>query len=374
MRKRQQHRGLSQSRIYPKRKRFYLFNPEPIENPATGKVSKWHSLCPIEDGEHVARVKANDIIKHNSPGDGAGNLPAYMEKYRLILIKKRDKDAPIEPARLKMWKEGTKEVTRQCTRIAEAFADFDVDQVLPVDIASFVDQWEGQRMAQLWHSRLSGFFTWCCRKGYMTSNPCREVKVEKPKANKAYLSHADFYAIREAALLGKDGRPTASGPRLQCYMDLCYLMYQRSTEIRLLKKNRIDLAKMQIEFTPTKTERSSGASVIVPISEAIAEVIRRAMNFSKKECTYLFHTDEEQPYTTNGIGTAFRRAAERAGIEGATLKGLRAKALTDAKIAGYEMKQLRIAAAHTDEAMTEEYIKIRLPERSEVILAMPPRE
>lgn len=319
-------------------------------------------------------MKANEIIQHNTPLSGPGNLPAYTEKYRLTLMTKRNKDAPEEPARLKMWREGTKEINRQCRKIAEAFAEFDVDQVLPVDIAEFIDQWEGQRMAQLWHSRLSGFFAWCCRKGYRTNNPVREVEVEKPKANKNYISHADYHAIRDAAMAGKDGRPTPSGPRLQCYMDLCYLMYQRSTEIRLLKKNKIDLVRMQIEFVPTKTERSSGASVIVPISQEMAAVINRAMQHSREDCPYLIHTDEGQPYTTNGIGTAFRRAAERADVKGATLKALRAKALTDAKKAGYKMKQLQIAAAHTDEAMTEEYIKLRLPEQSEVIMSLPPKE
>ena len=204
-------------------------------------------------------------------------------------------------------------------------------------------------------------------------NPCREVKVEKVSASKVYITDQQYHAIRDAALIGKDGRPTPSGVTLQCYMDLCYLLYQRSTEIRLLKKENIDLFYREIHFKPTKTERTSGASVIVPISENILKVILIALQNSNKDCPYLIHTDENEPYTRTGIGSAFRRAAERANIKGPTLKAIRAKAITDAKRAGYETKQLKVAAAHTTESMTEVYIKMRLPERSEVILDMPNR-
>lgn len=58
---------------------------------------------------------------------------------------------------------------------------------------------------------------------------------------------------------------------------------------------------------------------------------------------------------------------------GATLKDLRAKALTDAKKAGYSMPQLKVAAAHTDESMTDTYIKQREMPLSEVVLPLPPK-
>jgi integrase len=273
-----------------------------------------------------------------------------------------------------MWQEGTKEFTRKCNKIAEAFSDFDVEQVLPVDIAEYVDQWEGQRMAEAWLSHLSGFLTWCCRKGLRSDNPCQHVKVEKAKSKQKYMTHEQYHAIRDAALIGKDGRPTSSGVRLQCYMDLCYLLYQRTTEIRLLKKSNIDLDKKEIHFLPTKTERTSGYSVIVPITKEIEEVIRLALKNSHEDCPYLIHSDENEVYTRSGIGSAFRRAAERAGIKGLSLKSLRAKAATDAKQAGYTKAQIRIGLAHTDESMTDNYIKMMIPERSEVTLTPPPKK
>lgn len=376
MRKRLQHRGLTNSRIYQKRNRYYLFSAEPIINPNTQKVSKWHSLCPISDGELVARTKANEILKHNTPSDGRGDLPGHMEKYRLYLLSKRDKKAEQlkEPARLKMWQEGTKEVTRQCNVIAKSFSDFDVDQVLPVDIANFVDQWEGQRMAEVWLSRLSGFFAWCCRKGTRSNNPCSDVTVEKAKSIPIYITDEQYHAIRDAAMIGLDGRPTSSGIRLQCYMDLCYLLYQRTTEIRLLKKSQIDLEKKEIHFSPTKTEDSSGYKLIVPITPDIEAVLKIALENSVDDCPYLIHSDENDVYTRTGIGSAFRRAALRAGIKGLNLKALRAKAATDAELSGFAKEKIQVGLAHTDTSMTEKYIKMRLPKRSEVVLTPPKKK
>jgi integrase len=373
MRKRSTLRGLTNSRIYQRGNRFYLFSAKPIENPATGKVTKWIPLCNVSDGERIARSKADEVLHHNDSTPGKGDLPARIEIYRLKVLRKRSKDSPSEPARKKVWDELTKEITRQFRKIAEAFADFDVDQVMPVDIAEFVDQWEGQRMAQVWHSRLSGFFAYACRKGWRNDNPCREVAVEKPASRKRYITHKEYHAVRDAALIGKDGKKTPSGEMLQCYMDLCYLLYQRTTEIRLLKWSQIDMENEVIHFTPTKTERSSGISVDLPITQPIQAVLERVRKLGTVKGIYVIHTRKGQPYNTRGIRSAFSRACERAGIEGATLKDMRAKALTDAKNSGFKREQLQVAAAHTDPAMTDEYIKNRLPEKSEVIMSLPPK-
>lgn len=373
MRKRSSHRGLANSRIYQKGNRLYLFSAKEIENPATGKVAKWHPLCDVTEGEHAARVKADLILKHNDAAEAPGELPAQIEIYRLKTLKRRAAKKPAEPARLKLWEESNKEISRQCRKIAEAFADFDIDQVMPVDIAQYVDQWEGQRMAKVWHSRLSDFFAWACRKGLRSDNPCREVNLEKPPKRKRYITHKEFHAFRDAALIGKDGKRTLSGPMVQCYIDLCYLLYQRTTDIRLLKWSQIDLQAGVMHFIPTKTEHSSGLSVDLPITPQIREVLDRAKAIGTIKSLYVIHTHKGQPYATRGIRSAFSRACHRAGIENATAKDLRAKALTDAKTSGYEIEQIRVGAAHTDKAMTEEYIKLRQTAKSEVMLLIPPK-
>ena len=64
---------------------------------------------------------------------------------------------------------------------------------------------------------------------------------------------------------------------MQCFIDLCYLTAQRSTEIRTLKWSQIDRAAGVIHFVPSKTEESSGAAVdfkITPEIEAVLDRIR----------------------------------------------------------------------------------------------------
>ena len=374
MRKRIKNRELANSRIYQKGNRYYLFSAQAIEHPKTKKIAKWHPLCDVDEGELQARILANAITKHNATEFTKGDLPAHMEVYRKHLQTKRQEDKPKEPARIKMWLEANKEIDRQCRKIAEAFQDFDVPQVLPVDIAQYVDQWEGRRMAQLWHSRLSGFFAWCCRKGLRSDNPCRDVKVEKPKAKRGYMTHETFHAIRDAVMIGTDGKATQSGKMVQCYIDLCYLLYQRTTEIRLLKWSQIDFENGIIHFTPTKTERTSGVSVDLPLTTEIREVLARARQCGPVHSMYVIHTHKGQPYTTTGIGSAWVRARNSVGAKNATLKDLRSKAATDAKNSGYSLKQIRVGLAHTDEEMSEEYIRNKTPEKSEIKLVMPEKK
>lgn len=374
MSRRKSHYGLTNSRIYKKRNRFYLFARDPVEHPRTGKVSKWHSLCLVSEGEAKAAQLASDILRQQATTHATGDFGAHLEAYRLAVLKRREKDRPREPARVKIFESGSKEVTRICNGIKSAFEDFNVEQVMGVDVARFVDQWQGQRAAQVYLSRMSDFFRWAVRRGLRADNPCQNIRVDKPEKRKRYITDTEWHAIRDALMVGADGRPTPSGPMVQCYVDLCFLLYQRTTEIRLLKWSQVDIDGSVIHFLPTKTERSSGLSVGVPISDAVKAVLERVRNIGKVRSLYVIHTLKGQPYTTHGIGDAWARACERAGVTDATMKDIRAKAATDAKKAGYSRSQIRIGLAHTDEAMTETYMRGRDVAKSEVVLALPVRK
>lgn len=368
-RNRSANRGLTNSRIYPKHNRYYLFTAEPTISPDDGKARKWHSLCAIADGEDAARAAAKRIIDHNRMSGDEGDFGRHFRDYVSGLIAKMDKNAPREAPRLKIHQTNIKNLRHICGVIERAFVEYNVVDVQPVDIATFVDNWQGQRIAQTYHSRLSDFFRWAARRGLRNDNPVREVSVEKPKKRSRYITDDEYLAIRAALLTGNDGRPNRSGPMAQCYIDLCYLIYQRTTEIRLLKWDQIK--PEGIYFLPTKTEDSTGADVIIPMTEQIKATLERAKAAYPIASIYVIHTFDGQPYTPTGIGSAWKRACKRAGVENATLKDLRAKAITDAKKAGYNIKQISTGAAHSDTAMTEQYIKRRETPISEVLMTLP---
>ncbi|MBE5528420.1 hypothetical protein A9J41_13000 [Laribacter hongkongensis] len=377
-RPRQTNKGLTLSRIYIKGKRFYLFAQEPLVSPSDGKAKKWHSLCLASEGENAARMAAQRILDHNRSEGSEGNFPRHFRQYMAAYLKERDKKKPKEPARIKIHESANKDLL-YCSAVVEAaFTEFDVDQVRPVDIADFVDQWDGRRMGQVYHSRLSDFYQWACRRGLVTVNPVREVKVKKPKKRTRYITHDEYMAIRKGLRTGKNNRQNPSGLMIQCYVDLCYLMYQRTTEIRLLKW--ADVTPDGILFTPTKTEHSSGAKVFVPMTPEIWEILQtartawsagRTIPDGQVRSPYVICNSSGQPYTAHGIGTAWTRACERAGVEDATLKDLRAKAMTDAKAIGYTLTQISVGGGHTDESMTDGYIKRRETPVSEVRLKLP---
>jgi hypothetical protein len=78
-RRRINRRSLSTTRIYQKRKRFYLFSAEEVVDPKTGKAAKWHSLCRLEEGEECARQIAKEIQPFNANAAG-GSMPPLFRR------------------------------------------------------------------------------------------------------------------------------------------------------------------------------------------------------------------------------------------------------------------------------------------------------
>ena len=276
----------------------------------------------------------------------------------------------------------------------ESFKDFYLASVAPADVVDFLRlNWTGKlHMQRVMRSFMSGFFDWCIGKRLIAANPCREVKLKKPKARTVYITDAHFAAIR--ARLANYVRTTKAGQKIvskvpagemmQCFVDLCYLTAQRSTEIRLLRwkgdpgaaggSSWVDWDAKVIHFVPTKTEDSTAEAVDWPITPQIKAVLKRAQATGKvKSCQFVIHSIEGQPYAANALLTAWKRAARRAGLSeaGYTVKDIRAKALTDAERAGYSIAQLQVAAAHADPKTTEIYVKSRAVPVSEVRLRVP---
>lgn len=367
-RRREKSRTLTGTRIYIRRGKYQYFSSVPMINPKTGKATKWHILCHVEDGELKARTIL-DALLGKSSAEGGGDFSVWFPIYKTNVAKQRATDTPRDPARAKIWETGGKAQLSVLGVIEKAFADFDLVDITPSDVATFIDNWEGRRSAQNYRTHLIKFFAWAARKGLVNTNPAREVTVKKPPGRDVYITDEQYVAIRNALLIGKDGRKTPSGEMVQCYMDLLYLLYQRGTEIRLLKWS--DIQPGGILFKPTKTERSSAAKVLVPVGPDVEKVIARLRNIRKMRSVYLIHTQHGQPYTAHGISSAFERAAERASITGVTLKDIRAKAATDAARQGYTDEQIKTALAHADTSTTRGYIRTRTVPVSEVILSLP---
>jgi integrase len=262
--------------------------------------------------------------------------------------------------------------------IEKAFCDFDVAQIRPVDISEFLEQWEGRRAAQVLLSYISMFFQWCASKGVIDTNPAREVKVQKPKRRKVLITDEQFEAVRQAAPASgysrKDGTRIIDhdGQMLQVYMELLYLLGQRGTDVRLLRWSSI--SEKGIVVTPTKTESSSGKTVLLPMTAAIEKSLEKARSIQtvkSKNSEFVIHDRKGSPYDSATLSGRFQRVCKRLGIKGFTLKDIRPKMATDAVAMGYKEDELQTALVHTDTAMTRTYLRQRVVEVSHVRMELP---
>ncbi len=269
-----------------------------------------------------------------------------------------------------------KDVARMSDIIRHSLDDFRVSEVQARHCLTFLNQWvlDGKlRTAQRYRAVLGKFFRWAIVQGYRQDNPVDPIRLKTPLSRDRYITDAEYATIR-AKLLGSDNHVAASGEMMQIFVDLLFLTGQRGTEIRLLRWSQVDEEAGVIHFKPSKTAKSSGAKVEITITATIAEVLSRAKELAKAKARispYVIHNMEGSPYTAHGVGTAWERARKRTDIQDATLKDLRAKHATDAKMAGYSEAEIQDALAHEDSGTTRIYIKQRMARISKVELSLP---
>ncbi|MCW3543475.1 tyrosine-type recombinase/integrase [Burkholderia cenocepacia] len=362
------------NRVYIRSGSYYWARPD----------GKWLKLARVSEGEVRMLQRLAEEKRDFEPKLGNGNMPRLVGEY-------------MDTHKEKYAESYRDEWVRRGDAVVFYFRDWNVERIDAGDVEDFLtvnwpEKLPMQRAMKAW---LSKFFNWIVRrKKLMQVNPCREVVVKKPKVRDVYIPDRHFVAIREA-LMSYEYKKDAdtpkerivvgkvpTGPMMQCFIDLCYLTCQRSTEIRLLRWDQIDREAGVIHFVPTKTEDSSGEAVDWPLTQDIEAVLARAKLLDPAfGQTYVIRDKKGNPKTDQACRDAWDGAVERAAksdrsIEGKpyTIKDIRAKALTDAKRAGYAIEELRVAGAHTDTSTTETYIKSREVPRSNVVLHLPARK
>ncbi|MFM0141807.1 phage integrase central domain-containing protein [Paraburkholderia sp. RL18-085-BIA-A] len=349
-------------RVYPKHGAWYWVEP---------RTGKWIRLCEQTDPESKLLERLSQERKRFERPQGAGNARPLIDEY---VLKHRDAH------REKAWPSYGKYA-------GNALRNIDVEDIDAATVMDVLKHWKGKLpMQRTMRAFLSGFFRWCIEERKMKTNPCNELKkwLAKPKASKVYITDDHFAAIR-AAMASYEytwrGKTLTAhintGPMMQCFVDLCYLTMQRSTEIRLLKWSQVDESEGVIHFLPTKTEDSSGIAVDIVISPEIAAVLARIRDIDGKVKRIgeanVIHALDGSEYGATAVRAAWLRAAKRVKLDGLgyTVKAIRAKGLTDARNAGYDIEDLKEAAAHSTSRQTEDYIKRRSVPVSKVRLKIP---
>jgi integrase len=361
-RRRKTHRGLPR-RVQAKHGAYYFFAPAPTRNPYTGKFQTWIRLCSIADGEPIMYSKLGELMRDKKLVDGT--MPSLCADW---------KDRKLD----RYSEEVQKEYRRMADVIATAFEDYTVADVTTKDCADFLrDNFRSKHnTAQKYANVLRKIFKFAIsERGFRQDNPCDQLDLSdyQTKRREVLPAHQAIKAIREAALIGKDGLPTESGPMFQCIVDMSYLVWQRAIDIRMLLETQI--GANTIRFKPSKTAGTSGKVLDVEITPQIRAVIERAKAIKKKYriiSPYLFPTQKGGAYSKTGLHSMWRRAKERANVtDGIQFKDLRALGATDAAKAGKDRAEIQTRLAHTTGKTTEIYIKEAIPEKSGLDLKLP---
>lgn len=333
--------------VYPADGAIYLVG----NDYSTGKrCRKWTFLCRIKEGQAAMYRKLaemTDTVK--------GNMPAHLGDFAKTYL----------PSQSPSWR---KESERMLGNLKTFFTNYNVTQVEPTDVQDLVNYFEGAKESARKHKGLlSKFFGWAILvKRLRTDNPCRDVRVEGGKKKLMVWSANVFHSIRDA--LGKSDE----AEMMRCYMDLSFLLYQRSTDARILLRRHID--DKLILIAPTKTRKSSGVEIEIPVTPELQAVLDRAAGISKKwkvVCPFVIHTRQGTAYTRSGVYSAFKRAGDRAGIKGADPKSIRKFAANEAKRAGYDMEEIQDALGHSDISTTQGYVQKSTRRQSVVRLSLP---
>jgi hypothetical protein len=148
---------------------------------------KWQRLCRVSDGETRMLERLAEEKRKLGVDLSAGSM------VRLLGLYMTANEAGYAESYRDEWR-------RRGGAVKTAFEKWDIQQVDAGAVADFLhDNWADKLPTyQAMHGWLSKFFGWCIVRRHITTNPCREIEVEKPKARRVYIPHAAFLAIRAA--------------------------------------------------------------------------------------------------------------------------------------------------------------------------------
>lgn len=320
--------------VHIKNQRYYLVQQSDERNIKTGRLKqKWIQLTRVDEGKAALHAALAVFFTEKHPSK---DMPALIEAFKKSHFPKLSCGV-------------RREYDRMYAFIAKSFFEFDVVQVLPGDILDFLHQFDDAPTARgHYKARLSTFFSWCVIHNYIKNNPCKEIALPRMPKRKGKFSPAKFWAIHDAL-----------PPIGQCFMMLTFLTRQRPTEIRLLRE--LSVGPSHIKFSPTKTKKSSGEETEILITDAILVELERARKLARVKgmrgsSAFLIQTAGGTPFTKSGLYSMWARACVKAGCEGITTRDIRPFALKAMETAGYNLKEIQLSAAHTEQGQTESYL------------------
>jgi integrase len=246
-------------------------------------------------------------------------------------------------------------------RIEKKFSDFPLSALTDRRTRGIFKSWRdsiaassGRRQADYTWSVLARVLSWAVDRGTITANPCerggrlyrasRNEKVWTEDDENSFLKHVPAH-LHLALLLG-----LWTGQRQGDLLRLPWSAYDGAT----------------IRLRQSKT----GARVSIPVGAPLKAALDQAAK--AKHGPIILTSTDQQPWTSDGFRTSWRKACQKAGIIGVTFNDLRGTAVTRlalaecteaeiATITGHSLRDVRsILDAHylnRDPALAENAIR-----------------
>lgn len=278
--------------------------------------NKWHNL-----GKNYS-VALSKLAESEAPSDAWGRLVHITyEDFSTLAANTQEQYRQIKP------------------RIIHGFSDFDPSEVTGGDVGRFMHLYrDTPHLANRMLSVLRKVFAKGLYLGACDTNPAKFINRFPEPPRTRYINDNEYAAIYKHA-----------NQVTQICMDLCYLTGQRIGDV--LKIRRQDITSEGIHIIQQKT----GARLTIAMTPDLLNVINRAKRLRNVPCQWLLHPiGKATPYAYASVRDGFRRAYKKAGVNDVCLHDLRAKSLTDLKIAGGNATAL---AGHKTEATTIRYLR-----------------
>lgn len=353
-------------KVHPKGRWYYL-----VTYDSATKKHPWTKLTLIRDGlPALYRKLAEEHAREVAPD----RIPMVAQAWL--------KDRGDSPAENDEW---------AVREISEAFAEFRAREVTTPACIAFLKKWKDKDQARTYNlMRFSLHDLMRFAEGQEqdgvpfrdpSTNPVSSIKRMSTPARDRYPTDSEVRRIKFHAMVGRPDRWgnrtfTRSGPMLACLIDLAYLTGQRVgdlLELRWNKRAATDeareviapyIAQEGLYFKPSKTEKTTGAKVLITWTPRLKAVIARIEAIGRRNLRHVLTNQEAQPLLYSTFATAWWRACDRAGIKGLHFHDLRAKAITDTEQA-QGIKAAQTKGAHSTEQQTRTYTRHKKAQKSE---------
>lgn len=240
-----------------------------------------------------------------------------------------------------------RQYTIAAARLKRMLIEFAPHQVKPRDVAGIKRALASTpNFANRCLSVLRLVFNYAVEEQLVDANPCIGIQRHEERKRTRLITWEEYWAIHAQAV-----------PRLQCFMELLYRTGQRPIDV--LNLRRADLRADGIYFRQQKTDEP----VIVPWTPELKAAVERAKALhGNVTALTLFHTRRGGPPARRTVYDQWVRACERAGVQDADMRDLRALAATEAKKQGKNATDL---LGHASPAMTQRYLRGKEPRVAE---------